>query len=288
MDSALPHNLEAERALLGSILLDNETLNRVRGKLSPDDFFSGGLRLIFRQMLDLQARSLPLDVVSLCEGLKAAGELEKIGGSANVAALADGVPVGDPSFADNYARIIKRESKRRALLNVAQNLRVRADDATADPMEVAASFKADLEIISRDGQQPEPQPWERSRGCPTIDRKCYAPLAWEYYELIEPTTEASRNFHLPAFMTLIGLVLAPSGTSRKGSIYYVDSERLYPMLYTVLVGTAGASKKGTAINKAARLARLVRKEAFGADDIVVQRSVDSAEGFKRKIAEVQG
>jgi len=288
MDRALPHNLDVERALLGSALLDSRVLAHVRGELSPDDFYSAGHRLIFLQMLDMEARSLPLETVSLCAELKNAGALEKAGGIAHIASLTDGVPVGDFTFAENYARIIKRESKMRALLNLLQNGQARVDVRGADPLEIAASLKADLEIISRNGQQPEPKPSERHGQCPTIERKCYAPLAWEYYELVEPTTEASRNFHLPAFMTLMGLALAPSGTSRKGSIYYVDSERLYPILYTVLVGTAGASKKGTAITKAARLARLVRKEAFGADDIVVQRSVDSAEGFKRKIAEVQG
>lgn len=285
VDQAPPHNLDAERALLGSVLLDSQVLALVQGKVSPDDFYSDGHRLIFRQMLEMQARNLPLDAVSLCDELKKAGTLERAGGFVRVASLTDGVPMGDYSFVENYARIIKEKSDARRLINVAQNVMARAYEG--DPHEIAASFKTDLEVISRNGHETKPQPSERAGQCPEIDRRCYAPLAWEYYELIEPTTEASRNFHLPAFMTMLGLALAPSGTSTKGSIYYVDSERLYPIQYTVLVGTAGASKKGTAIIKAARLARLVRKEALGVDDIVVQRSVDSAEGFKRKIAEVQ-
>jgi hypothetical protein len=149
-ERALPQNLDAERALLGSALLDNEVLTFVQGKLSPDDFYGAGHRVVFRVMLEMRASGLPLDEVSLCEELKARGELEKAGGVARISSFTDLVPVGDLTFARNYARIIKEKSDARRLINLAQNLAARAYDG--EPHEIAASLTADLEVIGRNGQ----------------------------------------------------------------------------------------------------------------------------------------
>jgi replicative DNA helicase len=131
-EKSLPHNLDAERALLGSILLDNDALNVISGTVSPNDLFAESHRLIFQKIIGLFEKSQTVDVVSLAEELTKAGVLEKTGGVAYLAALSDGVPVGDYSFIGNYARIIKEKSILRRLINASSNVMSRALEASED------------------------------------------------------------------------------------------------------------------------------------------------------------
>ncbi|HXJ96221.1 MAG TPA: replicative DNA helicase [Terriglobia bacterium] len=131
-ERSLPHNLDAERAFLGSILLDNDALNVVSGTVSANDLFAESHRLIFQKIISLFEKSQTVDVVSLAEELTKAGVLEKAGGVAYLAALSDGVPVGDYSFVGNYARIIKEKSILRRLINASSNVISRALEASED------------------------------------------------------------------------------------------------------------------------------------------------------------
>src|SRR3989304_4899902 len=94
VDRTLPHNLEAERALLGSILIDNGALNVALETISKDDFFLESHRITFDRMTAISEKSRTIDLVTLSEELGKEGLLEKIGGAAYLAALTDGVPVG--------------------------------------------------------------------------------------------------------------------------------------------------------------------------------------------------
>ncbi len=131
-ERSLPHNLDAERAFLGSILLDNDALNVVSGTVSPNDLFAESHRLIFQKIVGLFEKNQTVDVVSLAEELTKAGVLEKAGGVAYLATLSDGVPVGDYSFVGNYARIIKEKSILRRLINASSNVISRALEASED------------------------------------------------------------------------------------------------------------------------------------------------------------
>ncbi|HEY6290958.1 MAG TPA: replicative DNA helicase [Terriglobia bacterium] len=132
-ERSLPHNLEAERALLGSILLDNGALNVVSGTVGPDDLFADSHRLIFQQIVGLCEKNQTVDVVTLAEELNKAGTLEKSGGVAYLAGLSDGIPMGDYSFVGNYARIIKQKAILRRLINASSNVMSRAFEASEDP-----------------------------------------------------------------------------------------------------------------------------------------------------------
>ncbi len=132
-ERSLPQNPEAERALLGSILLDNAALNVVGGMLRPEDFFADAHRLIFQQIVGLSEKNRTVDVVTLSDELKKAGLLEKAGGIVQLAGLSDGVPVGDYAFVLNYARIIKEKSILRRLINASSNVMSRAFEASEDP-----------------------------------------------------------------------------------------------------------------------------------------------------------
>ena len=88
----LPHNLEAERSVLGAILIDNEVFNVAAATITPASFFRDAHRRIFEQMVALSERSQPIDLVTLKEELDRSGDLDEVGGPAYIASLVDGVP----------------------------------------------------------------------------------------------------------------------------------------------------------------------------------------------------
>ena len=84
-----PHSLEAERAVLGAILLEPESLPKAVEILKPADFYKEGHRRIFATMLGLFERSEPVDLLTLSEELRRSGELDEVGGPAALASLVE-------------------------------------------------------------------------------------------------------------------------------------------------------------------------------------------------------
>ena len=84
-----PHNLEAEQAVLGGILINDDAFNQVADILSDEDFYRGDHALIFRGMLTLYNRDDPIDVITLSHVLTEGGVLEKVGGTNYLASLAE-------------------------------------------------------------------------------------------------------------------------------------------------------------------------------------------------------
>ncbi len=132
-ETKAPHSLEAERALLGSILLDNAALNIAVGAVSAEDFFSASHRLVFSKMQDLSQKGRTIDLVTLAEEISREGSLEKVGGAAYLAALSDGVPAGNYSLVSEYTRIVKEKALLRRLINASNNVISRCFDGSEDP-----------------------------------------------------------------------------------------------------------------------------------------------------------
>jgi replicative DNA helicase len=132
-ERAVPQNLEAERALLGSIILDNGALNLAVGTVGRDDFFSDSHRAIFSKMLELSEKSRLIDLVTLSEEIAKEGLLEKVGGAAYLAMLTDGVPVGNYSLVGEYCRIVKEKSLMRRLINASNNVIARCFEGVDEP-----------------------------------------------------------------------------------------------------------------------------------------------------------
>ncbi|PYV67356.1 MAG: replicative DNA helicase, partial [Acidobacteria bacterium] len=88
---ALPANIEAERSILGAILLDNLSYNQAAEHLKPEDFLLDSHRRIYSRMVDLADSSRSIDLITLAEELGRNGELATIGGAAYVTGLLDGV-----------------------------------------------------------------------------------------------------------------------------------------------------------------------------------------------------
>jgi replicative DNA helicase len=113
-ERTLPHNLEAERSVLGAILLHNDAFNLAAEVIDSKDFFRDAHRRIFDKMVKLAERGDAIDLVTLKEELGRAGELDEIGGPAYITALVDGVPRS--TNVEHYARIIKEKATLRNLI----------------------------------------------------------------------------------------------------------------------------------------------------------------------------
>jgi replicative DNA helicase len=126
-ERTLPHNLEAERSVLGAILLHNDAFNLAAEVLDSQDFFRDAHRRIFDKMVKLMERGDAVDLVTLKEELGRAGELDEVGGPAYIAALVDGVPRS--TNVEHYAKIIKEKATLRNLIFSANKILATAYDA---------------------------------------------------------------------------------------------------------------------------------------------------------------
>jgi replicative DNA helicase len=130
LERPLPHNLDAERSILGAVLLDNFALNAAIEKVRSDDFFLPQHRHIFERMVDLAEKQNAIDIVTLMEDLSKRGELDAAGGVAYISQLADGLP--RVSNVDHYARIVKDKSILRGLIHSAAAIQEQALAAGED------------------------------------------------------------------------------------------------------------------------------------------------------------
>ncbi|MDR0435058.1 MAG: replicative DNA helicase [Gracilibacteraceae bacterium] len=115
-----PHHLEAEQAVLGSLLLDIKRASVVFEILRPEDFYRDNHRLIFAAVAEIYDRGDPCDLVTVTEQLGKNGALERIGGMGTVALIARSVP--SAAHAEYYAQIIAEKSLLRELLRLAQTV----------------------------------------------------------------------------------------------------------------------------------------------------------------------
>ena len=134
MDRTLPHNLEAEKCVLGAILINNHAFNQAAEVLDAQDFFRDAHRRIFEKMVGLTDRSEPVDLVTLKDELARSSELDEVGGPAYIAALTDGVPRS--ANVEYYAKIVKEKSTLRRLIQSATEVLGRAYEAEEDADEL--------------------------------------------------------------------------------------------------------------------------------------------------------
>jgi replicative DNA helicase len=119
-EKGLPSNVEAERSILGAILLDNAVCNQAIELLRRDDFFLDSHRRIFDKMIALTERIMPIDLITLSDELRRAGEFEQIGGATYIASLIDGVPRTDTI--EPYAKLVKSKSMLRKLITASNQV----------------------------------------------------------------------------------------------------------------------------------------------------------------------
>jgi replicative DNA helicase len=144
----LPHNAEAERTVLGAVLVDNAAFNSAAELLTREDFYRDGHRRIFDAMAVLTERSIPIDTVTLKDELTRAGALEAVGGAAYLAGLVDGLP--RLTNVEQWSRIIREKSVLRRLIQASQQISHACFEAEREAEEILdGAEKAIFEIAER-------------------------------------------------------------------------------------------------------------------------------------------
>jgi len=118
-DKLPPQNLEAERACLGSMLLDKEAIEVAIDILTEGDFYSDQHRIIFRTLIELYSRSTPVDIVTLSDYLRGSGDLDGAGGVGYISSLLDETPTS--ANVEYYAKIVEQKSLLRKLIRASSN-----------------------------------------------------------------------------------------------------------------------------------------------------------------------
>lgn len=120
LERNLPHNLDAERSILGSIILENGALNQAQEILREGDFYRESHRRIYRVMETLTEASSVIDLVTLKNELQRSGDLDAVGGAAYIASLVDGVPKS--GNIEYYARIVREKSILRNVIDAGNRM----------------------------------------------------------------------------------------------------------------------------------------------------------------------
>jgi replicative DNA helicase len=142
LDKGLPSNVDAERFVLGSILLDDSQFVQVAGTLEPDDFSLEKHRRIFQRMIDLNARAERIDRVTVANELLRFSELESCDGLSYLVSLDDGLP--RIFNLDSYVRIVKDKAILRKIIFTSQHLMNRCLLGEEDPEQILAGAEESL------------------------------------------------------------------------------------------------------------------------------------------------
>lgn len=147
-ERGLPASLDAERTILGAILLDNHAYNDAAEKISADDFAHGAHQRVFARMAELIDNGRQVDLVTLSEELARRKEIESIGGVAYISSLTEGLPRN--LAIDEYVTIVKNKALLRQIILIGSDAVTRAADQSEDALEVLnATEGALLQVTER-------------------------------------------------------------------------------------------------------------------------------------------
>lgn len=149
MDRVPPQNIEAEKSVLGSVLLDKDALINVAGWLQPGHFYDDRHAIIYQNILELFDHGLPIDLVTVSDRLKKKKQLTKVGGRAYLAELASFVPTS--AHAEEYANIVKENATRRGLITSASEITTLSMDESIDIDEVVDKSETLLFNVAQEG-----------------------------------------------------------------------------------------------------------------------------------------
>ncbi len=143
-----PQNIDAEQAVLGAMLIDNEAIVKVAEILNTDDFYREAHRVIYRVMLALHERREAVDLVTVTDALRTEGKLEDIGGIAYVTSLANAVPTA--ANVVHHAKIVEEKATLRKMIGAATEIAASGYEPEGSVEEVVDRAEARiLEIANR-------------------------------------------------------------------------------------------------------------------------------------------
>ena len=129
-----PHDIEAEQAVIGSMLTDKDSVISALEVLKPEDFYREDNKVIFEAILNLYNRADPIDIITLKAELVSLGKFEQIGGIEYLAVLPEKVPT--TANVEKYIRIVEEKSMMRTLIRTANELITLGYDGTDDVEDI--------------------------------------------------------------------------------------------------------------------------------------------------------
>ena len=149
LDAGLPANVDAEKTILGAILLDNAAHAEAAEHINPDDFSLDSHRRIFLRMSELVDTGRAVDIVTLSNELSRYKEVEAVGGVAYLASLTEGLP--RRPVIEDYIRIVKDKSLLRRLMGICSAAIAKAADQSQDAIGVLDETESQLLEVSQAG-----------------------------------------------------------------------------------------------------------------------------------------
>ncbi|MGA8731763.1 MAG: replicative DNA helicase [Terracidiphilus sp.] len=149
LDTGLPANVDAEKTILGAILLDNAAHSEAAEKLESEDFSLDSHQRIFLRMTELMNAQRAVDIVTLANELSRYKEIESVGGVAYLASLTEGLPLRP--VIEEYIRIVKDKSLLRRLMMICSAAIARAADQSETALEVLGAAETELLQASERG-----------------------------------------------------------------------------------------------------------------------------------------
>ncbi len=137
-----PHDLDAERAVIGALLVSETAVAVVAEQLSPEDFYSETHRIIYGSMMRLYSRGDRIDQITLSNELSSINEFERVGGRAYVFQIVESVPTA--SNAARYAEIVRGKALLRSVIDVGSRI---TEDAFREPEDVSEALDSAEQLI---------------------------------------------------------------------------------------------------------------------------------------------
>jgi replicative DNA helicase len=141
-----PHNLDAEKSLIGAVLIDDNTLADISEHVTAKDFYDKRHGIVYESMMRLYEKNKPVDLLTLTDELKRKGQLEEIGGSAYLTELTNYVPTAAHSEA--YAELVSQKAVRRRLIKASGEISELGFDEDTTTQELLEKAEAELFAVS--------------------------------------------------------------------------------------------------------------------------------------------
>jgi len=149
LETGLPANIDAEKTILGAILLENAAHAEAAEFLKPEDFSLDSHRRIFLRMSELMDTGRTVDIVTIANELARYKEVESVGGVAYLASLTEGLP--RRPVIEDYVRIVKDKSMLRRLMGICSAAIAKAADQSQDAIGVLDETESQLLEVSEAG-----------------------------------------------------------------------------------------------------------------------------------------
>ncbi len=197
-EAGLPANVDAEKTILGAILLDNAAHSEAAEKLQPDDFSLDSHRRIYLRMGELLTAQRPVDIVTLSNELARFKEVDAVGGVAYLASLTEGLP--RRPVIEEYIRIVKDKSLLRRLMLICSEAIARAAAQSEPALEVLGAAEASLLEVTEKSLTTGLEPLDKivANSFGSIDNlykhsRAVTGLATDFYDLDRDTSGLQKG-----------------------------------------------------------------------------------------------